>query len=102
MVPGWELRKDVWGVILIAVSLVLYFFAVLSILLTSLFSLSAFGPLSKNFHVCRSGSFLVSSTSSSSSMVRIMWLVIIAHCWYDGVKFRYAFSHINSIALFLA
>ena len=91
-----------YEVILIMVSLVLYFFAILSILLTSLFSLSAFGPLSENFHVCRSGSFLASSTSLSGSMVRIMWLVIIAHCWRDRVKFRYTFSHINSIASFLA
>ena len=88
--------------ILIAVRFVLHFLAVLSILLTLLFSLSPLGPLSENFQVCRSGLILASSTSSSGSVARIMWSVIITHCWCAGVKFRYAFSHISSIASFLA
>jgi len=31
----------------------------------------------------------------------MMWLVTVAHFWWDGEKFRYAFSHMISIASFL-
>src|SRR5260221_6146867 len=89
------------GFSLIADRFTLYFLAIFSILLTSSLSLFSLGPLVGTFHTWRKGFPLASLTEWGGAAVCIMWSVIVAQGCRDGVKLRYAFSHMSSIASFL-
>lgn len=79
----------------------LYFLVTFSILIVSLFSFCALGPLVGTFQHCRKGFFLRSLIVVGGAIVLMMRSVIVAHVGRVCVKLRYVFSHIMSIASFL-
>jgi len=86
---------------LIAARLTLYLRTVFSIRLMSLFMRFALCPLSGAVHVCRNRFSLAFLIDWGGAGVSMMWSVTVAHFCWDGVKFRYAFNQMISIASFL-
>ena len=86
----------------IAARVALCFLAVLSILLISWFKSFERGPLSGACQDCRKVFIHACLVVLGGVVVSIKISVILAHFGHAGVRFRYAFSHMISMASFLA
>ena len=90
-----------WGVSLIAARLVLYFFAILTILVMLLFVGCAFSLCVGAFQLQRKGFIIACFMSPSGTDALMIRSVIMAYSSLFGKKLRQAFSHIISMASFL-
>ena len=90
------------SVMQIAARFMSYFLATFSILLILLFSVVDLVPRTGVFQHCRKGFVLSSLIVEGGATALMMISVMAAHAGRVGEKFRYNFSQMRSIALFLA
>ena len=85
-----------------AFRLVLYFFAIFNILIISVPSLVALGPLVGGSQVWRNELTVANTDVPGGAVAFIRISVTVAHAGREGDRSRYAFSQVTSIASFLA